>query len=287
MPHPVSGIDHAFILVQDLLSARDRFARFGFTLSPRGLHSAERGTANHTIVFRNDYLELLGIALDTPLNGGQRELLRQRGEGLHAVACRTVAAATEAKFALAEIGIATRTPTAFSRPVALPGGGERLAAFETLNFDAAEVPQGLCFICQHKTPDMVWRPELQAHPNGALEIDSILVVSETAEVSARRFARLFASGSVTSAEGGWRVSTGVRSARLLFLDPASAARAYAGGLLDGTPRGALAGVRIRVRSIAHAGKLLVAADVPARATARGLAIPAAEAGGCLLEFTAA
>ena len=54
MPHPIAGVDHVFVLVHDLDESAERYARLGFTLSPRALHSAAKGSANHTVVFEND-----------------------------------------------------------------------------------------------------------------------------------------------------------------------------------------------------------------------------------------
>ena len=88
MAHPVLGIDHVFLLVNDLDASAARFRRLGFTLSPRGLHSAEKGTANYTLIFEHDYCELLGVVTETPDNRLQREILAEDGEGLRAIACR-------------------------------------------------------------------------------------------------------------------------------------------------------------------------------------------------------
>ncbi len=76
MTHPVKGVDHVFLLVKDLDRSRDAYARLGFTISPRGMHSAHKGAANHTIMFPHDYFELLGLIAETPGNAG-----RPRGAG--------------------------------------------------------------------------------------------------------------------------------------------------------------------------------------------------------------
>jgi hypothetical protein len=41
----IIGIDHAVIVVQDLDKAAENWRRLGFTLSPRGTHSAKIGRA--------------------------------------------------------------------------------------------------------------------------------------------------------------------------------------------------------------------------------------------------
>jgi catechol 2,3-dioxygenase-like lactoylglutathione lyase family enzyme len=51
----VIGIDHAVVMVKDLEKAADNYRQLGFTLSPRGTHSAHMGTGNYTIMFDPDY----------------------------------------------------------------------------------------------------------------------------------------------------------------------------------------------------------------------------------------
>ena len=57
----IIGIDHAVVMVQDLARAAENYRQLGFTLSPRGTHSAHMGTGNYTIMFDPDYMELLGV----------------------------------------------------------------------------------------------------------------------------------------------------------------------------------------------------------------------------------
>ena len=57
----IIGVDHAVVVVGDLDGAAQNWKRLGFTLSPRGTHSAQMGTGNYTIMLGEDYLELLGV----------------------------------------------------------------------------------------------------------------------------------------------------------------------------------------------------------------------------------
>ena len=57
----VIGLDHAVVMVGDLDKAAENWKRLGFTLSPRGTHSAHMGTGNYTIMLDPDYM-LYGIA---------------------------------------------------------------------------------------------------------------------------------------------------------------------------------------------------------------------------------
>lgn len=283
MQHPVKGVDHVFIMVDDLDDSRARFERLGFTVSPRGLHSAAKGSANHTIMFQKDYLELLGLIAATPGNADRRAQLAREGQGLHAVACR-IDDARAAGEALTALGIGTEGLGDFSRPLPLPEGGEGVAAFSTLKFSPGEAPQGLCFMCQHKTRDMVWLPALMRHANGAVALHRITAQAADPEAAARGFARLFAAGRAEAAEGGWRVETGADSAGMLFLTPAALAARYPGLDVTATPKAAFAGLAIRVDDIGKPKAALDAAGIAFVETEDGVAIDPAEASGTVLEF---
>src|SRR4029077_6836801 len=60
----------------------------------------------------------------------------------------------------------TRPVQSFSRPVTLADETQD-ARFRTTRLDPNQVPMGRVYFCEHLTPDLVWRPEWQAHPNGA------------------------------------------------------------------------------------------------------------------------
>ena len=57
----IAGIDHAVVAVKDLDAAAANWKQLGFTISPRGTHSAHIGTGNYTIMLGEDYMELLGV----------------------------------------------------------------------------------------------------------------------------------------------------------------------------------------------------------------------------------
>ena len=283
MTHPVTGMDHAFLLTGDLDGAASAWRAMGFTLSPRGLHSAAKGTANYTIVFARDYFELLGLVADTPDNAPRRQLLEEAGPGLHAVACR-VEDARAAGAALAELGIGTRDYGEFSRPVDLPGGEVGEAAFATLTFEAREVPAGMMFMCEHRTRDMVWRPELMEHANGAVGLAGLVMVSNDPEAAAQRLARLFALGEVGEEAGGFVVRTGEASAPLVAMTPEAFGEAWPGHDPAATPRGAFAALRIRVADLDRARDALRRGGITGTETARGVSIDPQDTAGVVVEL---
>jgi glyoxalase-like protein len=258
----IDGLDHVVIAVRDLQAAAGAWADLGFTVSPRGLHSPHMGSGNHTIMFGEDYVELLGVVTPQPHNEPMRRFLEER-EGLERCAFTTRDAAAGVA-ALRERGLAGVGPLEFGRPVPLPGGGETEARFSVFQWPEAEAPGGVrIFACQHHTRDAVWVPELQRHANGVSAIRRVLVADPEPDRAAAHLARLL-DGEARE-EGAFRlVPTGPHRAEIAF-----------------APRGAIAA--------AHPG--LDAGLVPERGGA-GLVLrtaaprPHAVATGCALVFAA-
>ena len=196
------GLDHAVIAVRDLEAAAAEWAALGFRLSPRGTHSPHMGSGNHTIMFGEDYVELLGVLTEQPHNEGLRHFLAGR-EGLERCALTTTdAAATVAD--LQARGIAATGPVEFGRPVALPEGGEGEARFSVMHWPVAEAPGALrIFACQHHTREAVWIPALQKQRNGVARIIRALVATPDPADAAARMARL--TDSAVQVEGAFHV----------------------------------------------------------------------------------
>tara|TARA_R110002110_G_scaffold81963_2_gene213173 strand:+ start:2040 stop:2900 length:861 start_codon:yes stop_codon:yes gene_type:complete len=283
MSHPVKGVDHCFVLVDDLDKAAAQYQALGFTLSPRGLHSEAKGSANYTIMFPDDYFELLGILKATPLNEARRKSLAEAGQGLHAIACR-IDSAEEAQNALTDLGIGTHGLGSFERPVPLPSGGDAVAAFSTVVFDADQVPMGSVFMCQHKTPETVWLPELLSHPNTTCGLHALLAVSETPEEHARQFARLWADGRVVMSPDAFTVETGENSAPLVLLTQEALEARYPGMDLSGIPTGIFSGLQLKTADLNAAKSCLKDAGIATTETALGLAVAPQDTSGVILEF---
>jgi len=114
------GLDHLVVAVRDLDAAAAEWAALGFTVSPRGLHSPHMGSGNHTMMFGEDYLELLGVVTPQPHNEALRGFLAGR-EGLERAAFTTTDAEAGAAAIRAQ-ELAANGPVHFGRPVPLPDG---------------------------------------------------------------------------------------------------------------------------------------------------------------------
>lgn len=208
------GLDHLVVAVRDLDAAAEAWRGLGFTLSPKGLHSAHVGSANYTMMFGQDYLELLAVVTPQPHNQALRDFLAKR-EGLERAAFTTTDAAAGAD-ALRARGFDSQGPLHFGRPVPMPDGSMAEARFSVFRWPPASYPGGLgIFACQHHTPEAVWVPALQAHPNGATRIKRVLAATNQPEAEAQKLA--------LAIDGVWRrrgdvcfVPTGIGRAEIGF-----------------------------------------------------------------------
>jgi len=227
----ILGLDHVVVTVRDLDAAAAQWQRLGFTVSPRGTHSPILGTGNYTIMFGEDYVELLGILTETEQNKPTRDYLAKR-EGLERAAFTTDDAAAGAA-ELKSRGLAALGPIHFSRPVDLPGGGTGEASFNVFRWPLDQNPGGLrIFACQHLTRDTVWIPELQSHANGVQRIVRLEVLAADPKAAAEHLGSLI-DELVTAQGDGWLVPSGGKRADILFYDAAGFARRYPDPVRDG------------------------------------------------------
>ncbi len=177
-------IDHVVINVGgELDAAVERYRRLGFMLTPRGHHTL--GSSNNLAIFGDDYLELLGFE---PGRGSMRPDLLLTPPGLSGLVFKPPANPAFAE-ALRAAGVPAEEPREFSRPVELPGGAKD-ARFRVVNLIGA-VPDARVFFCHHGTPELVWRPEWQQHPNGVTGIKAFTMAAADPAVRAEPFRRLF------------------------------------------------------------------------------------------------
>lgn len=233
-------LDHAIIFARNLAAAAEDYRRLGFTLTPKGDHPT-LGTANHTIMFGRDYLELLEVVHRTPASEQWARILDRR-EGFGAMALGTQdAGATRRQ--LLERGIEVPPPIEFSRPVNLPGGTVQ-ARFTVAHVPDAATPALPAFFCQQHTPENVWRPEWQHHANTALGIASLTVVDADPDRLAPAYERLIGRAFVHPHPGGFAVD--LRGTRLWIVRPEFAAERLGTPLMwsrQPTPVGVSIGIR--------------------------------------------
>src|SRR5262249_16537812 len=189
MPKTSPVLDHVVIDVRERIDeAAGCFRSLGFQLTPRGHHTL--GSANHLAMFATDYLELLGFGE----NGAIRPEIMRFPVGLNGLVFKPTDAESIHREAAAA-GLPVLPVQSFSRPVTLDGE-MRDARFRTTRLDPVGVPMGRVYFCEHLTPDLVWRPEWQTHPNGARAIARVVVATPEPQRTLVLFQALFGSTPV-------------------------------------------------------------------------------------------
>ena len=239
----VIGIDHAVIMVRDLDKAAANWKQLGFTVSPRGTHSAHMGSGNYTIMLDPDYIELLGVLTPTEHNAPARAFLDKR-EGIERIAFTAVDSAAGAEEIRAR-GYPPIGPTDFERPVTMPDGTLSAAKFRTFQWPVAEAPGGVrLFACQHKTRETVWIPELMKHANGARRLRQVLIVAPEPAKEAAHLSRMIDRETRNEADGAIAVPSGADRADFVFLTKEQLARRYPDVPLTSLPERGSAGLVI-------------------------------------------
>lgn len=278
----VLGADHVVVAVRDLKAAAERWERLGFTVSPLGTHSPLLGTGNHTIMFDEDYVELIGILSDTEQNQPTREFLAVR-EGVERTAFTTDDAAAGAA-ELKSRGLAALGPIHFGRPVELPDGRHGEARFNVFRWPLGEQPGGMrIFACQHLTRELVWIPELQKHANGAHRVVDVEILCPSPRAASEHLARLIDQAAVPAGDA-WRVASGGHRADFLFYDEASFQARYPGPLRAGAASYGVAALVIGTNDLAGADKSIANAGVR---HGKAVSVPAPAANGVILSFVEA
>jgi catechol 2,3-dioxygenase-like lactoylglutathione lyase family enzyme len=274
-------IDHIVIDVRDRMAeGAAAWRRLGFQLTPMGRHSL--GSANHLAVLGRDYLELLGT--DVP-GGSLRPDIAPYPVGLNGLVFRTgdaeaLAAAQQAR------GVPIGPAQTFHRPVDLPDGSSGEARFRTARLDRAAAFDGRLYWCEHLTPEHVWRPEWQSHPNGALGVARIVLSVRDPERQGALFRRIFGAAAVTEGPDG-RVILLAGDAAVEAVPHAAVAAELGAAAPDPAGRADhMALLGLRTRALAETASALRINGVAFAEGPGLLRIPAREATNTAIDFMA-
>ncbi|MBB3569083.1 VOC family protein [Rhizobium sp. BK491] len=270
-------LDHAVIGVLDRLDeAAAIYRRLGFALTPRGYHTL--GSINHLAVFGENYLELLGFPPDSD---GNRADLWSYPIGLNGLAFRT----TDAAGLQRELGDAGKPVTEwrdFSRPVDV-GGIEKSASFRTFQIGKEALSNGRVFFCQHNTPELVWQPKDQSHPNGVLDIVDVFIVSRAPQAITELLGGFANTDAPDIVSEGIAIHAG--AVTLHILSEADAASRFGSSIptdFDGNERKVALG--LKVRSLEATADALAQGGFSPHAFEGGLLVDADAANGVALWF---
>ena len=276
MPLPPPVLDHVVIDVRERMDEAQRvFTSLGFRLTPRGHHTL--GSINHLAMFATDYLELLGFGA----GGASRPELAPFPVGLNGLVFKTADA--DGVYAHAQAaGLPILPVQSFSRPVELDGARYD-ARFRTTRLDPARIAMGRVYFCEHLTPELVWRPEGQSHPNGTRSIARIIIATDQPRQSAALFRSLFGDGLVTENGAACIIPAGAASVVLVPL--AAIAAEFGEAAVDPAGRREyLACLEFKVASLAETAERLRAFS-GLRCDPGRIVVPAAAAFNTTLAFT--
>jgi catechol 2,3-dioxygenase-like lactoylglutathione lyase family enzyme len=277
MPLPPPVLDHVVVDVRDRMDeAAATFAALGFHLTPRGHHTL--GSINHLAMFATDYLELLGFGEA----GANRPELAPFPVGLNGLVFKTADAdAVHAHAAAA--GLPILPVQSFSRPVEIDGAS-RDARFRTTRLDPTKIAMGRVYFCEHLSPELVWRPEFQSHPNGARAVARVIVASGEPRRTASLFRDLFGSDAV--AEQGGKCVIAAGAAQVELTTPTAIADEFGDAAAEPAGRSEyLAALELKVGSLAETVERLRA--IPSIRTEPGrVVVPARAAFNTTLAFSA-
>lgn len=279
---PFSEFDHAIILVRSLEHGREGLRRLGFRPTPPGLHGAGLGTANVTVMMpdRRTYFEALSVVAPTPRNEHKRHKLEALDDHLYGVAFKGDARLSADL--LDRCGLGTGEAFDFSRDVELHDGS-REAAFSVTQARDDAIEGAWVFVCQHHTPDVVWRSDCLDHPNGALAVAGLAGTTQNPEATAESWRPLVGDALRLDRRG---VQIGTRTADIAFLEPRAYAERFGREPPDSGGGARLHTMIVAVRSLSQCRSTLDAGGLDWSEDPDGdLVVPAVDGLGTAFVFT--
>ncbi|HET6621357.1 MAG TPA: VOC family protein [Dongiaceae bacterium] len=275
----ITGIDHTLVGVRDLDGARDRWARLGFTVTPRGRHIGW-GTGNYCVMLEEGYVELLGIVDPAQFSNNLDQLLEKR-EGLLGLSFSTLDA-NACRDALAAAGLNPDGPKQLKRNLEL-ATGTVTPEFRLVFLPPESTPEVSAFVTHHLTPELVRRPDWLRHQNGAQRLLSVTVACADPVGAAMGYLPIFGPDRIKVTDHMTSVSCGTGALR--FAKPDALARIYPGVAPDPLPDAPfMAAMKLLVADHARCLSHLKGAGIAIHEIQRGCLVPPADASGVIVEL---
>ncbi|MBI5164643.1 MAG: VOC family protein [Magnetospirillum sp.] len=279
MHNHVTGLDHVVIAVRDLAAAAAVWTRLGFAVTPKGVHP-EWGTANHCVMFGQDYIELLAAEGEGSVAERIRAFTASR-EGMIGLAFASDDGAASVE-ALRRAGLEVPEPRSLSRRLEAPGQPVLMFSEVPLPLDAAAgLPTRLV---SHITAERERNPAWLDHGNGAIGVAAVTAVVGDPGATVAGWDRLFGPHAATPTDNTVTVHTG---RGLIFLTtPDDLTQLHPEADLDEPPPPpALVALALQVVDTARAAAVLTAAGIAFSRDAEGtIRIAPAQASGVFLEL---
>jgi len=245
-------LDHLAHWIPDMAAGAADLERMGFLLTPYTEHTHSpapgapvepAGTANHCIMLREGYLEILTATGDTEVGREVRARIAHH-VGVHLAAFCVNDAAAERERLIAQ-DFPQRPLVGLERDAQMADGSTATLRFTVIRPQAGSLPEGrVQFLTQH-TPELVWEDRWLHHPNGVDALTDIVFCVDDVDECARRYARYLRTDAEPLAAGG-RVLRFERGAvSIMTRDAARTALAE----IDPAPAPCMAGYALRARDL--------------------------------------
>lgn len=274
-----ASLDHVGLVGRALEPLLERARRLGFAPTPpRPLMARDAATgaprplgqSSAHLVFERGYVELSAVPDPRPGHHLAHWLNRREGLLILALGVDDVAAAHERCRAA---GLPVTDVAGACRAIEY-GDRHGEARFEWFMLAPEVSPEGLVCCVRNLTPELVFQPAVQVHPNGARALAGVYVVAEDPAALLRRLAAVTGArpdGDRLALSDGW----------LRVMSPAALEARFPGCRPAAAP--ALAGFAVRVADVGEARALVAAAGLPVNDAPRGFWTGASCDGG-LVEF---
>ncbi len=262
-------LDHVGIVGRDLDKLLGAARSCGFAPTPPkpllGRDPAtgaalDLGQTSAHLVFESGYVELSAVHSRSPDHHLARYLGQDPGLHILALGVDDIQAAHQRCQAA---GLAVTAVAAASREIRY---GERHgeARFEWFMLDPEASPEGLVCWVRQLTPELVFQPAVQHHPNGTAALTAVQVAVPDPGGAVAHWSAV-TGASPTRHETA--IAFDVEDGRIELVTPAGFAARFPGARVPPCP--GLAGFELRVRDLAATQALLAAGSGPARRSATG------------------
>lgn len=278
-PAGVPQLDHVGVVGRDLGRLRYDFARLGFRLTePRTLMARDPqgglrslGQSSCHAVFARGYLELSAVETDDP--GHHLAAWLPRGPGLRILALGQEDLAARRARCL-EAGLDPLPVSHAAREIRY-GSRHGEARFDWFMLQADGTPEGLVCFVHNLTPELVYQPEVQQHPNGAVALSAVTLRVDDLAAWTGRYRRLL--GVEPGSGAGHSVFELAAGQSIELVEARSG---------EGTAP-EMSGFAVTVASIATTRGWLEQEDVPYETDGDRLRIATAQASGCQVDLVPA
>lgn len=275
-------LDHVGVVGRDLGPLMRDFERLGFRLTePRALMGRDPqsgelrklGQSSCHAVFAQGYLELSAVETDDP--GHHLAAWLSRGPGLRILALGDTDLASR-HAGCRDAGLHPGRVSLAARDIRY-GSKHGEARFEWFMLDAEHSPEGLVCFVHNLTPQLVFQPEVQQHPNGALALSGVTLRVDDLPAWTDRYQRLLGVAPATG-PGSRRFHLPAGQWIEIAVADRTAHAAAAG------PQSGLAGLAVKVASLAVARAWLDQQGVPCEVGDRRIRIAPELASGCQVDL---